>query len=277
VAEIVAVFAATHTPLFLLRRNDPAQDVQDEVFSCYEGMGKAMIDRGAEALVIFGNDHLHAFFLDRYPSLAVGVQPAYRNVTSEAYMPEVEGGRPGDEKLGRYLVKALLDGDFDPTVCQEIGIDHSLVSPLHLMGDPAIPMVPILQNTVAPPLPPARRSYQLGITVRRALEAYSGADRVAVLATGGPSHWIGTPELGRIDEKWDGKVIDLLREGNPKRLSEWSQKEIDAGGNGGNEIRAWLSAAALAGGTPADLLMYRPEPLWFLGVTALEWKVGPAL
>jgi len=277
VAKIVAVFAAAHTPLFLLRRNDPEQNVQDEVFSCYEGIGKTMISRGADALVIFGNDHFHAFFLDRYPSLAVGVQLAYPNVTSESYMPEVEGGRLGDRKLGRYLVNALLDSDFDPAVCQEISIDHSLVSPLHLMGDPAIPIVPILQNTVAPPLPPIRRSYQLGIAVRRALEVYRGAGRVAVLATGGPSHWIGTPELGRINEEWDAKVIDLLREGNSKHLLEWSQKEIDAGGNGGNEIRTWLSAAALAGGTPADLLLYRPEPLWFLGVTALEWRVGPPL
>ena len=72
-------------------------------------------------------------------------------------------------------------------------------------------------------------------------------------------------------------VISLLREGNAKRLSEWSQAEIDAGGNGGNEIRSWLAAAALAGGTPAEVLLYRPEPVWFLGVTALEWPVGPAL
>ena len=62
VAEVVAVFAATHTPLFLLRRNEPSQEVQDEVFSCYEGMGKAMLDRGAEALVVFENDHLHSLF-----------------------------------------------------------------------------------------------------------------------------------------------------------------------------------------------------------------------
>ena len=276
-AEVVAVFAATHTPLFLLRRNEPAQEVQDEVFSCYERMGKAVLDRGAEALVVFENDHLHSLFLDRHPSLAVGVKPTYHNVASEAYLPEVEGGRKGDAALGLYLVNALLQSDFDPAMCQEIEFDHSIVSPLYLMGDPAIPIVPILQNTVAPPLAPARRGYQLGIAVRRALETYDKVERVAVLATGGPSHWIGTPELGRIDEEWDESVIAPLREGNAKSLSEWSQEKIDAGGNGGNELRNWLSAAALAGDSRARVLCYRPEPCWFLGVTALEWPVGPAL
>lgn len=76
-AEVVGIFAATHTPLFLLRRDEPAQEVRDDVFACYEGIGKAMLDRGAEALIVFENDHLHSLFLDRHPSLAVGVQPCF--------------------------------------------------------------------------------------------------------------------------------------------------------------------------------------------------------
>lgn len=276
-AEVVGVFAATHTPLFLLRHDEPAKEVRDEVFACYEGIGKAMLDRGAEVLIAFENDHLHSLFLDRHPSLAVGVQPVFRNVASEAYMPEPEGGRKGDPELGLHLVNELLQSDFDPAMCQEIELDHSIVSPLVLMGDPAIPLVPILQNTVAPPLAPARRAYQLGIAVRRAVEAYDKVERVAVLATGGPSHWIGTPELGRVDQEWDMSVIRPLEAGDAKSLAGWSQEQIDAGGNGGNELRNWLSAAAMAGDTKAKLLCYRPEPKWFLGVTALEWPVGPAL
>lgn len=192
-------------------------------------------------------------------------------------MPEPEGGRKGDPDLGLHLVKSLLESDFDPAMCQGIDLDHSVVSPLALMGDPAIPLVPILQNTVAPPLAPARRAYQLGIAVRHAVEAYDKLDRVAVLATGGPSHWIGTPELGHIDEEWDMSVIKPLEAGDAKSLAGWSQEQIDAGGNGGNELRNWLSAAAMAGDTKAKVLCYRVEPKWFLGVTALEWPVGPAL
>ena len=126
-------------------------------------------------------------------------------------------------------------------------------------------------------LAPARRSYALGVAVRRALREYGGVERVALLGTGAPSHWIGTPEMGRIDEEWDERVIGHLREGDAKGLSEWTQPEIDAGGNGANEIRNWIAASAAAGGGPAEVWSYQAEPKWFTAVTVMEFSVGPPL
>jgi hypothetical protein len=274
-AEIVGCFAASHTPLFVLRADRPAPAVRQRVFGQFERMGRTLVERGAEALVVFGNDHLQAFFLDRLPALAVGVAARFRAGRSEAWLPEVEGGRPGDPALAQYLLKALLADGFDPAVCHELPIDHSVVVPVYRMGDPPVPIVPVLQNTVAPPLAPAQRSFELGRAIRRALDAYPGVQRVAVLATGGPSHWIGTPEMGLIDEVWDRKVLDLLVQGRADALAKWTQAEIDAGGNGGHEIRNWLAAAAVAGNTKADCRVYQPEPLWYIGATILEWPIGP--
>ena len=274
-AEIVGCFAASHTPLFVLRADRPTPEVRQRVFGQFERMGRTLVERGAEALVVFGNDHLQAFFLDRNPALAVGVAARFRAGRSEAWLPEVEGGRPGDPALAKYLLRALLADGFDPAVCHELPIDHSVVVPLYRMGDPPVPIVPVLQNTVVPPLAPAQRGFDLGRAMRRALDAYSGVQRVAVLATGGPSHWIGTPEMGRIDEVWDRKVIDLLAQGRADALAKWTQPEIDAGGNGGHEIRNWLAAAATAGNTKADCWVYQPEPLWYIAATILEWPGGP--
>ena len=134
-----------------------------------------------------------------------------------------------------------------------------------------------MQNTVAPPLPPAERSYALGLAVRRAVEEFDKLDRVGVLGTGAMSHWIGTPEMGRIDEGWDRAAIALLAEGRADRLAGWSQEEIDAGGNGANEVRNWIAAAAVAGNTHAETWVYEPEPVWFTGITVMEWPVGAAL
>jgi len=276
-AEVVGCFAASHTPLFVLRADRPAPEVRAKVFGQFERLGRTLVERGAEALIVLGNDHLQAFFLDRNPALAVGVASRFRAVRSEAWLPERPGGRPGHEALAGYLLRALLADGFDPTACQELPIDHSVVVPLYRMGDPPIPIVPVLQNTVAPPLPPAARAFELGRSIRRALDAYAGARRAAVLATGGPSHWIGTPEMGRIDEAWDRKVIDVCVQGGADALAKWTQPEIDAGGNGANEIRNWLAAAAAAGNTKADCWVYQPEPLWYIGATILEWPVGPPI
>ncbi len=274
-AEIVGCFAASHTPLFVLRADRPTPEVRQRVFGQFERIGRTLVERGAEALVVFGNDHLQAFFLDRLPALAMGVGAQFRAGRSESWLPEVEGGRPGDPALAKYLLRALLADGFDPAVCHELPIDHSVVVPLYRMGDPPVPIVPVLQNTVSPPLAPAQRGFDLGRAVRRALDAYSGVQRVAVLATGGPSHWIGTPEMGWIDEVWDRKVIDLLAGGRADALAKWTQLEIDAGGNGGHEIRNWLAAAAVAGNTKADCWVYQPEPLWYIAATILEWPIGP--
>ena len=274
-AEIVGAFAASHTPLFLLRHDAPAEEVREEVFSGYRRMAREIVERGAEAMVLLGNDHLHAFSLDRYPALAVGAGPRFGPVETEPFLPR--DVYECAEALASHLTRGLLANGFDPLVCRELTLDHSFVSPLALMGDTGLPIVPVLQNTVAPPLPPASRSYNLGVSLRRLLEGYTGCERVAVVATGAPSHWIGTPEQGDIDETWDREVIDMLRRADAKGLSAWPQARIDAGGNGGNEIRTWISAAALSGDTEADIWIYRIEPLWFLGVTILEWPIGPAL
>lgn len=276
-AELVAAFGASHTPLLYTRAGEAPPEVQEETFSAFRRMRETIMDRGAEALVVFGNDHLHALFLDRHPALAIGVCPRFDRVASEPYLPLVEGGYPGDERLGFHLARSLLADHFDPALCQDIGLDHSVIIPMHLMGDPKIPLVPILQNTVAPPLSPAARAFELGVAVRRAVAAYDGAERVAVLGTGAPSHWIGTPGMGSIDQKWDMEVIGLLRGGAADQLSAWPQEKIDAGGNGANEIRNWIAAAAAAGNTAAELLSYQPEPSWFVGVTVLEWPIGSAI
>ncbi len=274
-AKITGAFAASHTPLFLLRHDAPAEDVREEVFSSYRRMAREIVARGAQAMVLLGNDHLHAFSMDRYPALAIGVGARFGPVETEPFLPS--DVYEGAEALASHLARGLLAAGFDPLLCRELALDHSFVSPMALMGDTGLPIVPVLQNTVAPPLPPAARAYDLGLSLRRLLEDYAGLERMAILATGAPSHWIGTPEQGDIDEMWDREVIDLLCGAAAKDLAAWPQAKIDAGGNGGNEITTWISAAALAGDTGANLWTYRIEPLWFLGVTVLEWPIGPAL
>ncbi len=282
-AEVKAVFGASHAPLLITRAEEAPPEVRQRVFSTYERVGQTLIERDIEALIVFGNDHIQLFPPDRFPTLAVGAAPRHPNVASEGWMPEVDGGRGGrkgrrgDADLGLHLAEALTNGGFDPLLCRELDLDHSIVTPLHRMGDPPIPLVPILQNTVAPPLPPADRSYALGLAVRRALEEYDRLERVGVLGTGAMSHWIGTPEMGRIDEDWDRAAIGLLAEGRADRLAGWSQEEIDAGGNGANEIRNWIAAAAVAGNTRAQTWVYEPVPVWFTGITIMEWPVGAAV
>src|SRR5205823_5401562 len=69
--------------------------------------------------------------------------------------------------------------------------------PAHfLMPEGSLPIVPVLTNCVAPPLPTPKRSWALGSFVRRFIEGRPAHERIALIATGGISHWIGVPNTG---------------------------------------------------------------------------------
>ena len=55
------------------------------------------------------------------------------------------------------------------------------------------------------PAPSPRRCYQVGELIRQVAE--SSKERVAVLATGGLSHFPGSPRIGEIDESFDHKLL----------------------------------------------------------------------
>jgi hypothetical protein len=60
------------------------------------------------------------------------------------------------------------------------------------------PIVPVFQNTCYPPnTPSAKRSYQLGQAIGSAINAWPEPARVAVIASGGLSHFVVDEELDR--------------------------------------------------------------------------------
>src|SRR5699024_518214 len=105
------------------------------------------------------------------------------------------------------------------------------------------PLVPVIVNGVNPPWPTAKRSYDFGRMIRRAVEAQSEVNRVVIVGTGGLSHWVGLPESGEVNEEFDRDFIERIESGDTERLVDYDPEDIDAAGNGAHEIRTWLVAA----------------------------------
>ena len=79
---------------------------------------------------------------------------------------------------------------------QELVADESLLLPR--------PIVPVFQNTCYPPnTPSAKRSYQLGQAIAGAVSEYPEDARVAVVASGGLSHFV-------VDEDQDRRLLKAL-------------------------------------------------------------------
>jgi gallate dioxygenase len=100
--------------------------------------------------------------------------------------------------------------------------------------------VPLQVGVLQFPIPTARRCFRLGQALRRAIETYPEALRVAIVATGGLSHQVHGERAGFNNPAWDERFLELF-EAEPERLAAMTHAEYaELGGVEGAEIIMWL-------------------------------------
>ena len=91
-----------------------------------------------------------------------------------------------------------------------------------------------------------------------------------VQATGGMSHFPGTPLYGEVDEEFDNRVLDLLVKGEARTLAAMSPEELLRRGNG--ELVNWIIAAGIIG-DDAGATVVEYVRLWHIGLGYAYWEV----
>ena len=124
-----------------------------------------------------------------------------------------------DGEFARELIEHLAENAIDIGACAKVsdpethGFGHAygfVVTRLMAKLDARI--VPVLLNTYYPPNQPTpARCYAIGRAIRFAINASKLNRRVAVVASGGLSHFVTNEEL-------DHRVIDALKTGDPTDL-----------------------------------------------------------
>lgn len=274
-ATIVAGSLTTHGPQLTIKpvTADPQQSVR---FRRAMAEARRRLEAARpDVLVVFSNDHLQNFFYDNMPAFCVGVGERY-------WAPSEGGGNTlkiparqisGATEWSRAFVKTALESDFDVSYAHELEFWDDLSVPLSfLMPEDTIPVVPILINCVAPPLPRPRRCYALGALVKTFVEGVRpDAERVALLGTGGISHRIGVPGHGTISPEFDQRVLGAIQRGDGEALAALTYDEIEEeGGNGGQEIRNWIPVLGALPGRKGQVLYDEPVPDWLVG-TGVVW------
>ena len=166
---------------------------------------------------------------------------------------------PSDFGFSRYLVERGLDEGVDWAVAESWEVDHGFMVPLfRLDPERAIRMVPIFINCAAPPLPSPSRCYAVGRWLADVIGRWDAGKRVAIIATGGLSHSVGSLQQGCIDVDFDQRFLEDFCAGRGDALATLSDAEIAATGSATGEIRSWIVLAGAFAGRTAEQVMYEP-------------------
>jgi hypothetical protein len=259
-AEIVAGFGMPHNPgaPALVLREGP----QCETARFYGQMASELKAAAPDLLIIFTDDHFNTFFLDNFPTFAIGVAEETSGPNDQTPMPHYKVAVP--EAFAAHIREAAIARGFDISLVQDFAVDHAVMVPLHFLApDMQIPVLPIFINCLAPPLPTARRCFALGEAVRDAVAAWPQKLRVAVIGSGSFSLEIGGPKipLGNRaactpDPQWSQHVQDLLQEARIDDLvAEATTARMLRAGNIGGELLNWIALLGTIGAhKPVNIL-----------------------
>ena len=239
------------------------------VVDAFDKLSSGLKASRADALVVIGTDHMMTFSYDAVPVFAIGAGAGFPS-WGEAGSPKTT--YRGLERLGDEVIGGMIDSGFDVVSVAEMRVDHAFACPLSfVLRDADIPILPIYVNCTVPPLPSLGRCLAFGRQLSNVLQRQSAVERVAVLGTGGLSHWVGLPQTGQINSAFDRKFLDHFEAGHLDQVSTWPSDDIitDAG-NGAAEIRNWLVAAGAAGMGTARRLAYEPVSAWKTGIGLVE-------
>lgn len=300
--QVVLGVGASHSTLMNTNWDDVVHTDRAERFrqSLYDARD-AVRASGADSVVLVGSNHFRGFWLDLVPAFTLGVGEC---------VASGESGTPGgpqrvDIALARHMAQSLVDEEFDVAFSAKLQIDHGQSHAIQYVLDGLdLPVVPIVVNVFAPPLPSLRRCDALGAAVRRAVASFEDDRRVVVVGSGGLSHrlpfpdwrapegedqeflveaWLEGRESWRdyevrrrqivraatasINDAFDEDFLEQLAEGTVDRTLEHTSQSLEAvAGNGAQELRTWLVMAAALGHAPARRLSYEPMPEWLTGM-----------
>lgn len=242
-ARIVAGIGCSHAPAMAgMYDKGKTQDAPwRDLFAAFARTKDWLAELKPDLAIVCYNDHLNHFFFDSYPTFALGVAPAYP-LADEGRPTRDFASLPGDTRFGWHVAESLVADEFDPTICQELPLDHGVLAPLPLLLDHpwSVPILPLAVNVVRAPLPTPRRCFRLGQALRRAVASYPEDKRVVIISTGGLSHHIHGPDFGTINPDFDARFMDGLGP-DPAALTALSIDDYyAAAGAEGSEMIIWL-------------------------------------
>jgi 2,3-dihydroxyphenylpropionate 1,2-dioxygenase len=207
-AKLVAGIAMSHSPMIMTSEEAAGEKGQGFLQKAAE-MKQWLKDSGADIIVLISDDHFNSYFYDQMPSFTIGIDrcEGWGDWNIPQYNILVEKG------LAKHILNTGLENNVDFAFTMRMKVDHGHTQAIYFLNeDLGIPVVPIAVNTAAPPLPTMDRCFKVGELVRQSIESWESDKKVAIVASGGLSHWVPIPKIDSQKEEDQG-LIQILKNG----------------------------------------------------------------
>ena len=272
--QIVAAAAASHSPGIVgMGGPEPDPDAAARFHAGMHRIGAHFEESDLDVLLVVTSEHFANFYLNNVPAICIGTGTSFGGPV-EPYLGIPWTEVPGAREVAKELVSSALEADFDVSFSEELKFDHGTMVPLHYVNPKLeIPIVPILVNNLYEPMPSPRRLHRFGGFLAQAIQSGLDGARVGLLATGGLSHKVGTPDAGEIRADFDRSFLADVEKGSGSKLAGLTHAELAEIGNGTHEVRNWLCVMGAVGDRPAEIAAYEPIPEWATGCAAVIWTL----
>ena len=223
------------------------------VQSAMDEIARTLQAVGPDAVVVIGDDHHEMFAAEHMPAVNIfwgekyvnapvnlAAVPAFRRAGMWAYHPPEPQVYPCQAALGRAIIESLIAQQFDIAHSSAVAADRSIGHAFNFIvrrfvkETAPLPLVPIFLNTYFPPTQPTvARCYALGAALRQAIESWDADKRVAIVASGGLSHFV-------VDEAMDRALLTAMAHKDAAAICRWPEKAFQSGSS---EIKTWITLA----------------------------------
>ena len=219
-----------------------------------ERLADVFAEASVDVAVIVGNDQMELFSDALLPAFSVfwgdqitnyeftqtrlGGLPAGIAISIPGYIPKGGAIYRGEPSLARHILESAMAENFDVASMRRLPREETPHAfgfvYRRIMRDAPVPSVPVLINTFYPPnQPTVRRCYAFGKVILRAIQSWPSRQRVALIATGGLTHFV-------IDERVDSVLLQALREHSIECVAELGEAVFQ---DGTSEMKNWIPVA----------------------------------
>src|SRR3989441_6574091 len=266
--EIVAAVGTCHTPYMFTRPPDENPEQLDQAGRAMNELGKVLDETKPDVIIFLGADHVETFSVTCVPTFAiVAGDTAHAKFAGREHKLPIHRGMAED-----ILHKLVEDYNFDISYSEDAELGHAFSIPFeYVIGKRNIPVIPFFTNVYVPPLPTPKRCAALGKAIADIIKGRK--ERVAVIASGGMSHFPGTTKYLQPEFDFDRWLVAQFEAGNTNALLEMTGTQLDEVGN--TEMLNWATMFGAIGPQEGGLIDYIPT--WHHGLGLMRFLPHRAL